>query len=305
VGNPIVAGIAFRDDHDAAAVALARNLARLTGAPLALVHVYPRELTKGGPLSTWDAHMRARATEQLEAIAAPLRHEHEVSVFATAGASAPAALHDAAVELDASALVAGSTHRGHVGRVMPGSVSARLLHGTPCAVAVAPRGYAGDKPIARIGVAFSDTEESREALGAAAGLAAFGGARISVFTVREPVDWGGTEIPGWIGPEVIDQAHEEQAEAAIERARGIVPAELLDRAEVLAGEPAVRLAAVSRELDLLVCGSRGYGPIRSVLLGGVSRRLVEEAACPILVLPRAPADAHGWMHRHRAAAAEA
>ncbi|WP_372518091.1 universal stress protein, partial [Solirubrobacter ginsenosidimutans] len=34
------------------------------------------------------------------------------------------------------------------------------------------------------------------------------------------------------------------------------------------------------------CGSRGYGPLRSVLLGGVSRRLVDAAQCPVLVLPR-------------------
>jgi nucleotide-binding universal stress UspA family protein len=43
-----------------------------------------------------------------------------------------------------------------------------------------------------------------------------------------------------------------------------------------------------------VCGSRGYGPVRAVLLGSVSRRLAGEAHCPVLVLPRgvsAPLDA--------------
>jgi nucleotide-binding universal stress UspA family protein len=39
-------------------------------------------------------------------------------------------------------------------------------------------------------------------------------------------------------------------------------------------------------LDLLVCGSRGYGPLRAVLLGGVSRRVAAEAHCPVIVLPR-------------------
>jgi hypothetical protein len=42
---------------------------------------------------------------------------------------------------------------------------------------------------------------------------------------------------------------------------------------------------VSAHVGLLVCGSRGYGPLRSVLLGGVSRRLVDGAHCPVLVLP--------------------
>jgi hypothetical protein len=33
-------------------------------------------------------------------------------------------------------------------------------------------------------------------------------------------------------------------------------------------------------------GSRGYGPVRAVLLGSVSRRVADEARCPVLVLPR-------------------
>ena len=37
---------------------------------------------------------------------------------------------------------------------------------------------------------------------------------------------------------------------------------------------------------MLVCGSRGYGPLRAVLLGGVSSALAHTAACPLLVIPR-------------------
>ena len=51
-------------------------------------------------------------------------------------------------------------------------------------------------------------------------------------------------------------------------------------------DPADVLIRVSEHLDLLVCGSRGYGPLRAVLLGGVSRRLAAEAQCPVIVLPR-------------------
>jgi hypothetical protein len=32
--------------------------------------------------------------------------------------------------------------------------------------------------------------------------------------------------------------------------------------------------------------SRGYGPLRAVLLGGVSHRVAVEARCPVMVLPR-------------------
>jgi nucleotide-binding universal stress UspA family protein len=46
------------------------------------------------------------------------------------------------------------------------------------------------------------------------------------------------------------------------------------------------LIDLSRDHDLLVLGSRGYGPLRAVLLGGVSRRVAAEAHCPVVVLPR-------------------
>ena len=40
------------------------------------------------------------------------------------------------------------------------------------------------------------------------------------------------------------------------------------------------------DADLLVCGSRGYGPVLRVLLGGVSSRVVRGARIPVVVVPR-------------------
>lgn len=50
--------------------------------------------------------------------------------------------------------------------------------------------------------------------------------------------------------------------------------------------PALALARASADLDLLVVGSRSYGPLGAVLLGAVTRRLVELAECPVMVVPR-------------------
>jgi hypothetical protein len=42
----------------------------------------------------------------------------------------------------------------------------------------------------------------------------------------------------------------------------------------------------STDLDLLVCGSRSYGPLGAVMFGSVSQPLLHRAASPLLVIPR-------------------
>jgi nucleotide-binding universal stress UspA family protein len=55
--------------------------------------------------------------------------------------------------------------------------------------------------------------------------------------------------------------------------------------EILEGDPVQRLAESSAGLAVLVLGSRGYGPVRSVLLGSVSSGVARTAACPVLIVP--------------------
>jgi nucleotide-binding universal stress UspA family protein len=46
------------------------------------------------------------------------------------------------------------------------------------------------------------------------------------------------------------------------------------------------LADQAADADLLVTGSRGYGPLRRVLIGSVSTPLMHSAPCPVMVVPR-------------------
>lgn len=57
----------------------------------------------------------------------------------------------------------------------------------------------------------------------------------------------------------------------------------LELARLLASETE---ASIEKDVDLLVLGSRGYGPLTRVLLGSVSRRAAQDAPCPVLVVPR-------------------
>jgi len=55
---------------------------------------------------------------------------------------------------------------------------------------------------------------------------------------------------------------------------------------VVVGDPAGELVAATEDLDLLVLGSRRWGPVHRLALGSTSERVIRHAACPVLVPPR-------------------
>lgn len=143
--------------------------------------------------------------------------------------SVPECLNVAARDFGADLIVVGSTSRGPVGRVLPGSVGDRLLAGAACAVAVAPRGYAAkDSPVGRIGVGVTGEDESHHALVLADQLAGRFGAVLSLIAVvpwppYEPGRISHTE-PGY--HQVLTQWLEDQLHEA---ARSCVSGEVQTR----------------------------------------------------------------------------
>jgi nucleotide-binding universal stress UspA family protein len=79
-----------------------------------------------------------------------------------------------------------------------------------------------------------------------------------------------------------------RAENTVRRATETLDGDVAVEADAFVEDPADVLIRVSENLDLLICGSRGYGPVRSLLLGGVTSTLAHTSACPLLVVPRAP-----------------
>jgi nucleotide-binding universal stress UspA family protein len=197
-------------------------------------------------------------------------------------------LQNAAEDEGAALVVVGSTHSGRWGRVLPGSTGERLLHGAPCPVAIAPMGYrAGDdRTLRHIGVAFDGSDESRAALNAGVSLASRLGAELEVITVLDVAQFGSPALMS--GPGYVRTPAELQA-GAREHLNAVVaelPPALHPTGRLLVGDAAEQLASRSEDLDLLIAGSRRYGPLRAVLLGGVSGRLIRHAACPVIFTPR-------------------
>jgi nucleotide-binding universal stress UspA family protein len=287
--SPIIAGLALRDD-DAAPLALARRLCRLSGAPLVLATALPPEAPARFPTPEYARAVRADVSGRLEAIAG----EIDGATTAVCDGSPSRALHELAETRHAAAVVVGSTHRGALGRLLIGDVGAGLLQGSRCPVAIAPRGYdapPADGTFQRIGVAFDGTPESRAALEAAVGIARRTDGFVHSFTVMEPLDWSPSLTrPGLMRPAEVDEARREGAQTTAEHALEAMPEGVRGASEVLHGSVAQALAGVSSELDLLICGSRGYGDFRRVMAGSVARGLAHQAACPLLVFPAGAVD---------------
>ncbi len=204
--------------------------------------------------------------------------------------SPPRALAELAEDVGAGVVVIGSTERSRIGRILPGSVGDRLLAGSALPVAIAPRGYATDShTVERIGVGFDGREESGVALAFASFLSQAVGVPLKLLAVLAPPAPALAQIAPDLG---YEETVRSELEAVLEAGEQAVAAPGTTT-EILVGEPAIALAEASAGLDLLIVGSRGYGPLRRVLLGDVSAKLVREVQCPAIVVPRAFSDPIG------------
>jgi nucleotide-binding universal stress UspA family protein len=266
------------------AVALAARLARATGDPLTVACVYPRGHAPSGD----DDAAKEQAAKALES-ARELLGGLTVEYRTTASSSPARGLAELAEEEDAAMTVVGSHRRGPFGRVASGGTAERLLHGSGCPVAVAPRGYRRREQagLRRIGVAFVGTPDGHEAVRHAADLAARSGLPLTLFSVV-------SVHHTWFVPEAVRPEEEtipvevgKDYQEALDRALAGLPDGVKATGELLYGDVVDELSVVGeRGVDLLVCGSRGYGPVRRVLLGTVSAALVRQASIPVLVVPR-------------------
>jgi nucleotide-binding universal stress UspA family protein len=276
----------YPEGRDAAALGAA--ISRATGAATMLVAVHPDPMIVLPDEMNWTSlHKQARdALIEIREAFAP-----EARLAVRTDQSVARALHRIVQIENRDLLVMGSSRNAAPGHVRIGKRTRQLLCHFECALAVAPRGLHAHRDFSfkRIGVGYDDTPESRAALAWAGALAVAAGAELHVHGVvddRLPtVGWG--EV--WIGDmmsswrEVVREEEQSLSRRAAEAARATGASVTIAAGS---GRPADALLDLSGNVDLIVIGSRRWGPAKRVLLGSTGEALMHDAACPVVAVPR-------------------
>jgi nucleotide-binding universal stress UspA family protein len=275
----VVVGI---DDDDGGqdAIALAQMLAG-GGATLTLAQVYQGGSAvsrRSGP--DYEAKQHARIGELLENRRAEAGLEAELRSYGSS--SVGRGLHELAELTGADLLVIGSSRRGLLGRVLIGDDTRAALNGAPCAVAIAPAGYRREPAVMReVGVGYDGSPESRRALELARMVAAEHHTTLSAFQAISTPAYPYLGYLDTAAPVELASIHHE-----VDEARELIAALGDVEPHAAYGDPVEELTVYSASLDLLVVGSRGYGPLRRLVYGSVAQQLARTARCPLLVLTR-------------------
>jgi nucleotide-binding universal stress UspA family protein len=289
--GPVVVGVDGTTSGEDA-LTLALWCGQVLDAPLivTVVHPAPAAISPARVDAEWIADRHRAAEQALDAARALIGEaEPRATYRIVASSSAAHGLHDLAEEVDASVIAVGSHHQGPEQRLFAGSTADRLMSGSHCPIAVAPSGLRDRKrpPVTHIGVGYIDTPEAHAALSLAARLARRTDAELRLYTV---VADEAEVMPALIGLDAerafLSMARE-QYQAALDAALASLEPGIRATSQLLTGDVVEVLSELDEnDVDALFVGSRGYGPVRRVLLGGVSSRLVRRARSPLVVVPR-------------------
>jgi nucleotide-binding universal stress UspA family protein len=204
------------------------------------------------------------------------------STYVVGGGHETEGLKEIAAAEQADLIVVGSTHRGRIGRVLPGSAGERVLNNAPCAVAIAPLGLAATGlRLDRVAVAYDGSKEARIALDLGSSLAGAAGASLQILgAVEIGIDTVGLQ------PVSKEGLEESRMRRHLEQAESSIPASIPVQTRLLHGAANHVLPEAAQEADLLILGSRGhYGRVRRLFMGSVATAVTRNAPCATLITP--------------------
>jgi nucleotide-binding universal stress UspA family protein len=283
-------------DSGTSALQLACVMARSTGEPLAVAVVVTTPQAAGapefvdgdylGPLTDW-------GQEVLDQARADLPPDVRANFEVRRASSIPSGLLELTQQLDASAIVLGSSSKGPLGRISFGSVMDRLVHSAPLPVVLAPLGYrAGPTPrIRRVSIGFGGSKDGAHVASVGARLAASTGAdlRLVSFAVRPPKRLFGS---------VEESADDLVVDSWVTRTKETLASQLdaVDQdlgarltASLVVGEGGTWAKAMWdvdwSDGDLLVVGPSSSAPAARLFLGSRASKIVRSAPVPVYLVP--------------------
>lgn len=260
------------------AIALAKRLVSPTGK-LIFGHVHPHySLYQTGDEAEFEALEHQVTLELLSSVIAEAGVDAEARCMAAERIGD--GLHRLAESTGADLLVLGSSREGQNGRVWLREGVRHALNGAPCAIAVAPLAYTElGTPLTQIGIAYNGSDESRFALETGRSLATELHAGALAFQALQPPSRE-AQLDPFDGLEQLMREHEAKARERIVYETGV-------GACASCGDPVEELSVFSGSVDLLILGSRDYGPVGRLVHGSTTHRLLGYARSPLLILTRA------------------
>ena len=288
--STVVVGV-DSSDPSRAAIEFAADYAARRGLGLRLVHAYEPSIygvhPTYGMTSEMSESIRDQAERVLDDAVEVLRLVHP-SLSATsrleAGSPAAALIDESAA---ADLLVVGSRGTGGFTDLLVGSTTLHVASHAHCPVVAVPA--TPDSGAARHGVvvgvdgsplselaigwAFQIADEWREPL-------------VALHTWTDPTTTGpGVMLPLVYDPTLVDREEEIVLAEALAGWQDKFP-DVTVTPTVRRGHPVKALVKESTTARLVVVGSHGRGPVRSLVLGSVGHGVLHHATCPVAVVRR-------------------
>jgi nucleotide-binding universal stress UspA family protein len=195
----------------------------------------------------------------------------------------------AAEEWGADLVVVGARGLGAVKGFLLGSVSSAIAHRAPCSVLVVK---GRPRALSRAVVAIDGSASSLRAVTLLASLPLPAALGLRLLAVAEPLHHplGPAELlgtPFLLALEGTSRARQDELEHLLHRLEGeFRPRVSTIECSAVIGKPAEEILAAAGEpdVDLVVLGARGLGPLQRLLLGSVSERVMHAAPCSVLIV---------------------
>lgn len=281
------------DFSEPSRVALERAaaLARPSGATLHMLHAVPvvpyaAPAEFAMPASAWD-HVEEEAARHLDEWAAEAEGRG-LSVTRHTTRSAPVdAIHDRVRETGAQLIVMGTHGYSGLKHAFLGSVAERTLRTAEVPV-LAAKGSLEEarEPIRRVLVASDFSPTATAAVDLAITWCRTLGAELNLIHAFFPAIPGYLELPA---PVEAFQTLREGAEASLAKEDARIRETGLSGVSEVKDGGASRVivdATAEHALDLVVIGTHGHTGLAHVFLGSVAERVVREARCSVLVVPK-------------------